>query len=88
MMQEFICYYTFMDNELYVTLVPAIELCYSCMNGCNSFYFMENVIHFPLNITYTNESEEFGKYCSVSMIVSYLDGFIMSLLKILCTFNH
>ena len=39
-MQEFICYYTFMDNELYVTLVPVIDLCYSCMNGCNTFYFM------------------------------------------------
>ena len=39
-MQDFICYYTFMDNELYVTLIPIIKLCYSCMNGCNKFYFM------------------------------------------------
>ena len=39
-MQDFICYYTFMDNELYVTLIPIIELCYSYMNRCNTFYFM------------------------------------------------
>ena len=38
-MLEFICYYTFMDSELYVTLIPVIKLCHNCMNGCNTFYF-------------------------------------------------
>ena len=30
----------YLYGQLYVTFVPVIELCYSCMNGCNIFYFM------------------------------------------------
>ena len=50
-MEEFICCYTFMDNELYVTLVPVIELCYSCMNGCNTFYFMAMYVYLTVSFS-------------------------------------